>query len=62
MMNVWHLCWIVPVAGSLGAFLMALMTAGAENDIHPEEYHGHPVRTDDLRPVLPGSAPMEVEK
>lgn len=24
MMNAWHLCWIIPVAASLGAALLAL--------------------------------------
>lgn len=32
MMSVWHLCWIVPVAASVGALLMAVVIGGGCND------------------------------
>lgn len=28
MMSVWHLVWIVPVAASMGALVMALIAGG----------------------------------
>lgn len=30
MMSVWHLCWIVPVAVSFGAALMAVVIGGSK--------------------------------
>ena len=28
MMNVWHLLWIIPVAASVGALVMAVIAGG----------------------------------
>lgn len=28
MMSVWHLCWVVPVAASVGALVMAIVAGG----------------------------------
>ena len=30
MMNVWHLLWIVPLAASFGAVVMAVIVGGKE--------------------------------
>ncbi len=54
-MSVLHLFWIIPAVGSVGGLLVALMIAGASNDIHPEDYHGYYHQPDDLRSVHPGS-------
>lgn len=31
-MNPWHLVWIVPLSGAVGAFLMALIAGGTQYD------------------------------
>lgn len=30
MMSVWHLLWIVPLAASVGAVILAIMVAGVD--------------------------------
>ena len=30
MMNVWHLLWIIPVAASFGAVVLAVIVGGKE--------------------------------
>lgn len=45
MINAWHLLWIVPAAGSLGAFVMALFAGPAilelENELETERQRNH---------------------
>jgi hypothetical protein len=32
MIGAWHLIWIVPLAGGVGAFMMAIIAGGTRRD------------------------------